>query len=267
MSSSASCSRQLPPCPPQPLWTLTTSQNNFPLTFFSDHGILSQQQKNVKQRPVSEAFRSSPLGKDAISIRCIGSTDAAQYPAMHRQRPPRVIWPKRHIAAVEKARSAEPLLQTYHLIHWVTGVIAFRMCTANPHRLKELFLLLLRLLWRHLLCLFLFDGRVVLLFARALAVAPSVFFLLPTSSLLLPAWRTTSKGWGKVSYFTKPVIPKCQSASIRITWFICTKLQAPRPYQIYLLIHILRGRGPRLCSFNHLPRQLWCAPSGLRSNW
>lgn len=105
---------------------------------------------------------------------------------------------KCHIAAVEKRWSTRSLLQTYHLIHGVTGVVALRMCASDPHGLQELFVLLLDLLGRRLLWLFFFDGRVALLLARALAVTPPVFLLLPASPLLLPAWRTTSKGRGKL---------------------------------------------------------------------
>lgn len=104
--------------------------------------------------------------------------------------------PNTNSAALEKSWSTWSLRQTYHLIHGVAGVIALWMCASNPHRFKQLLLLLLISVRRRLLGLFFFDGSVVLLFDRALAVTPSVFFLLPASSLLLPAWRTTSK-WGR----------------------------------------------------------------------
>lgn len=99
--------------------------------------------------------------------------------------------------AVERAWPTWSLLQTYHLIHGVTGVVTFRVCASDPHGLEELFVLFLGFLRRRLLWFFFFDGRIALLFARALAVTPPVFFLLPTCSLLLPAWRTTSKGGGE----------------------------------------------------------------------
>lgn len=86
------------------------------------------------------------------------------------------------------------LLQTYHLIHGVTGVVVFWVGASNPHRLKKFFLLLFIFVRQRLLWFFVLDWGIILLFARTLVVTPPVFFLLPTSSLLLPTWRAASKG-------------------------------------------------------------------------
>lgn len=84
--------------------------------------------------------------------------------------------------------------QTYHLIHGVTRVVVFWVGASNPHRLKKFFFLLLIFVRQCLLWLFFLDWGIILLFARALAVTPSVFFFLPTSSLFLPTWGATLKG-------------------------------------------------------------------------
>lgn len=84
--------------------------------------------------------------------------------------------------------------QTYHLIHGVTGVVVFWVGAANPHRLKKFFFLLLIFVGQCLLRLFFLYWGIILLFASALAVTPSVFFFLPTSSLFLPTWGATLKG-------------------------------------------------------------------------
>lgn len=103
--------------------------------------------------------------------------------------------PNANSAKVEKPWStASLLLHTYHLIHGVTGVVVFWVGTPNPHRLEKFFLVLLIFVRQRLLRLFFLDWGIILLFAGALVVTPSVFFFLPTGSLLLSTWGATSKG-------------------------------------------------------------------------
>ena len=133
----------------------------------------------------------------ATGIQGIEPGDAAQHPTLHRQDPCTRGYPAQDADSTgpDKLWSMASLLpQTYHLIHGVTGVVAFWVGAPNPHRLKELFLLLLVFLRQRLLWLLFLDWGIIFLFARALDVTPSVFFFLPASSLLLPAWGATSKG-------------------------------------------------------------------------
>ena len=139
----------------------------------------------------------SQRGEGATGLQCIEPRDAAQHLTMHRAGPATRNSPAQdaHSTEAEKLWSTAPLLlQTYHLIHGVTGVVAFWVGASDPHRLKELFLLLLISVRQRLLRLFFLDWAIILLFAGALVVTPSVFFFLPTSSLLLPTWGATSKG-------------------------------------------------------------------------
>lgn len=146
------------------------------------------------------------MSKDSFGYQNWGGTllacsiepgDAVQSPTRHRAGPTTKNSPAQNAGSceVEKPWSiASVLLQTYHLIHGVTGVVVFWVGTANPHRLQKFFFLFLIFVRKRLLELFFLDWGIILLFARALVVAPSVFFFLPTRSLLLPTWGATSKG-------------------------------------------------------------------------
>lgn len=133
----------------------------------------------------------------ATGIQRTEPRDAARHPTRHRAGPATGNYPApdANSAELEELWSVASLLpQTYHLIHGVTGVVVFWVGAANPHRLKEFFLLLLVFVRQRLLWLLFLDWGITLLFARARDVTPSVFFFLPASSLLLPAWGATSKG-------------------------------------------------------------------------
>ena len=70
-----------------------------------------------------------------------------------------------------------------------------------------------------------------------------------------------------IRLYEKPVTPWHQSADIRITWSYLFKNTNSRALpQIYLLIHSLRGWGPRFCIFNNLHRWFWCASGRFRGN-
>lgn len=70
-----------------------------------------------------------------------------------------------------------------------------------------------------------------------------------------------------IRLYEKPVTPWHQSADIRITWsYLFKNTNSQALPQIYLLIHSLRGWGPRFCIFNNLPRWFWCASGRFRGN-
>lgn len=167
----------------------------------------------------------------------------------------------------ETLATASLLLHTYHLVHRVIGVVVFWMGTSNPHRFKKFFIFLFIFVWQCFLWLFFLDWSIVLLFAWALAITPSVFFLLPASSLLLPAWGATSKGNEEgqllktltycINYLQVPcqstiflsrktAIPKHQSGSIRITWsLLVEKYKFPGPTRDLLTDSQSPGVGPK----------------------